>query len=381
MHSRTRAAAAMALLLGGACGGGAHIPKGLIPIRIRVTDSSGAPVSNATVSLVRGLRLELATGTTDTTGMLCFCDRLIFSPDYQVVVRKPGFALTHQFAKLTLVDSLKMDVVLARATLAADSRAATSPKRIDADAIVRSRQVPVNAFDVIRSLRPEMLPTVGAPEACQPVSHLWVNNQLVFAPTTGTGLRARVGVNAPARPSPFDGVSVQVRSALNTIRPEHIASIEYRDCGDAAGAETGRNNALFVVLKRGVQFDESLGSFVGDEPARRMVAETPPADSSVTNVRGAAAVRLIERLESYRYRVLGVFDGDSGAPIDSAEVRELASGTAALTSVTGTVSLAFMRDGGGPVVLSKKGYKADIVTVLITPRDTTWLTFLLFKAP
>ena len=92
-------------------------------------------------------------------------------------------------------------------------------------------------------------------------------------------------------------------------------------------------------------------------------------------------MRLIERLELYRYRILGLFDGDTGAPIEGAEIRELATGTTALTSPTGTVSLAFMRDGGGPVVLSKAGYKADIVTVMITPRDTTWLTYVLYKAP
>lgn len=363
------------------CSTSPRTSKGLVPIRVRVLDSVGTPVHNATVTLIRGLHQELAAGATDSSGVLCFCGAFIFSTDYQVVVRKTGFAPSRQFTKLTLVDSLKVDVVLLPATGAADTSAARAPNRIDAETIAAGSQRMQNAFDLIRLLRPGMLPVRDRTDACEPIAHVWVNGQHVLSPNEGTATRPRTSASSLGRVNPFEGVSLQVRSALTSIKPEHVAAVEYRDCHDAAEVRSGRNNALFVSLKHGVQFDESLGSYVSRESPQRTAVLPPLEEQNVTNVRGAAAVRLIERLELYRYRILGLFDGDTGAPIEGAEIRELATGTTALTSPTGTVSLAFMRDGGGPVVLSKAGYKADIVTVMITPRDTTWLTYVLYKAP
>lgn len=380
--ARTKSAivASAAVVLASSCGG-PHKTSVLVPIRVRVVDSAGAPVSDARVSLTRGLHQELASGATDPAGVLCFCSLFIFSPEYQVVVRKPGFTPARQFAKLEFIDSLKIDVVVKPVVAAADTIPASSPRRIDAEAIAASGRAPQNAFDVIRMLRPGMLAARANADACEQVSNLWVNGRRVLSPDR-VPAPPRASPNPPRAPTPFDDVSVRVRSALNSIKPEHVAVIEYRDCHEVTEGQPALSNALFVSLKKGVQFEQELGSYVGAEPAPRVAAaESPAEEPNVTNVRGAKAVRLIEKLEAYRYRILGLFDGDTGAPIEGAEVRELATGTAAITSATGTVSLAFMRDGGGPVVLSKAGYKADIVTVAISPRDTTWLTFILFKAP
>lgn len=78
-------------------------------------------------------------------------------------------------------------------------------------------------------------------------------------------------------------------------------------------------------------------------------------------------------------RILGLFDAETGVPVDSVEVEEASTGTKALTSETGTVSLAFMRDGGGLLRLAKAGYRPDTLTVTLSPRDTTPLTVILVK--
>jgi len=51
-------------------------------------------------------------------------------------------------------------------------------------------------------------------------------------------------------------------SVLSEIEPEHIESITYHDCFDHTMAVVGSVNAVFVVLKPGVMYQENVGSFV-----------------------------------------------------------------------------------------------------------------------
>ena len=47
-----------------------------------------------------------------------------------------------------------------------------------------------------------------------------------------------------------------------------------------------------------------------------------------------------------RGRIVGVFDQTSGDPIEGARVRDMLTGTSALTTKTGTVSLSFVDTAG-----------------------------------
>ena len=84
---------------------------------------------------------------------------------------------------------------------------------------------------------------------------------------------------------------------------------------------------------------------------------------------------------AYRRRLLGVFDERTGDAIQGAEVRDLYSGTLALTSATGTVSLAFLPTGRTLVVIRKLGYLPRTLFVAISPSDTAALTLLLTPQP
>jgi hypothetical protein len=91
------------------------------------------------------------------------------------------------------------------------------------------------------------------------------------------------------------------------------------------------------------------------------VAQTPPPPATA----------------SYRNRILGVFDADSGEPVEGAQVIDALNHVSALTTVTGTVSLIFLPDGGSMVQIKKVGYQPITLVVEIAPADTIPLTIVL----
>jgi hypothetical protein len=119
----------------------------------------------------------------------------------------------------------------------------------------------------------------------------------------------------------------------------------------------GSTGAVFVVLKPGIGYDEKRGTYVAD-----------------------AAVQGKPRLPAYRFRVIGVYDTDTGKPVSDVQLVDAASGTWAFTSATGTAALSFLPDGGGMLRLRKKGYVSDSLAVTISPSDTMPITMLLTKS-
>lgn len=85
-------------------------------------------------------------------------------------------------------------------------------------------------------------------------------------------------------------------------------------------------------------------------------------------------------LPSYRLRVLGVFDSQSGLPIEGVEVTDAFSHTTAVTTKTGTVSLSFLPEGGSMLRIQKIGFKPVTQVVLISPADTVAITVLMEAA-
>jgi len=60
--------------------------------------------------------------------------------------------------------------------------------------------------------------------------------------------------------------------------------------------------------------------------------------------------------QKYVGRLVGVFDENTGNPIDSVEVRDMITGSFAYTTRTGTLSLFFVDTGGSLVRIRKFGY-------------------------
>lgn len=104
------------------------------------------------------------------------------------------------------------------------------------------------------------------------------------------------------------------------------------------------------------------------------------SDASAAQRAGAPAHGGDTVLAPYRFRVLGVFDAESGQPVMDADVTNLLTGVGAKTSRTGTVALSFLPDGGGMVRIRKLGYAMQTLTVAISPADTAPVTVVLTPA-
>ena len=102
-------------------------------------------------------------------------------------------------------------------------------------------------------------------------------------------------------------------------------------------------------------------------------AQNPPAPTRTDTTSARAN-------NAYRFRVLGVFDEQTGDPIEGVEVSDVLSGNRSLTTSTGTVSLLFLPDGGSMVRLRKVGYEVQTFPVSISPSDTTPLTIVMSRA-
>ena len=108
----------------------------------------------------------------------------------------------------------------------------------------------------------------------------------------------------------------------------------------------------------------TLGVMCGAQPLDAQAVPTAPAVPTVT-------------VPAYRGRLLGVYNGQTGDPVEGAEVMDALSKTKALTSKTGTVSLAFLPDGGSMVRVQKIGFQPMTIVVAISPVDTVPITLIL----
>jgi hypothetical protein len=157
-------------------------------------------------------------------------------------------------------------------------------------------------------------------------------------------------------PDPRLHVPVAVWSVLSTIKPEHIAEMNYADCYDFQMPRGGRN-AVYVTLKPGVAFEPGIGSYVvGHAQSTLAEAAVPPP------------------APAYRERILGVFDEDSTEPLAGVDVVDVATGTKAVTTASGTVSLVYLAAGAGQVRLHKRGYRDVTLAVTIAPDQLTPIT-------
>jgi len=243
---------------------GQSAPRAIV--RVSARDSSGVPVQNAELTLVQGVRDVIARATTDDEGQGTIVVPNVKEPtDYQVVMRKIGYARTDRFfsvgprdtAKVELVVAPRQPTTLAPVKVTAEANVLRKSYYLDADDIANSRWYFLNGWDVIKRMRPDMLTSRGGCDTG--AQEVWVNGKRIRLPLRPTGMAAAtafVGVPTRAR---FTYVPVSV---LSEIEPEHIQSITYHDCFDHTMAAVGSVNALFVVLKPGVVYQENVGSFV-----------------------------------------------------------------------------------------------------------------------
>jgi Carboxypeptidase regulatory-like domain len=109
--------------------------------------------------------------------------------------------------------------------------------------------------------------------------------------------------------------------------------------------------------------------FLRERPELARVAEVAPIVAPYT-------VRPPEKP-----RIMGVFDAESGAPLDSVMVTDSITQKTGRTTRTGTVRLDFISQAGGVLTLRKTGYTTSTLHVSASPRDTVPITVLLSRPP
>ncbi len=297
VRTATAIATMLAALAAGSAGAQSTPPAtSSFTLRVHVADSAGVPVADADVAVMRGLTQTLAQGHTDQRG-----DQTLVIPhgrgDDELVIRKIGFQRASRFFPDTTPPSV-ITVVVARVAHALDTVKVAAKEDdvrkksyfIDAEDIEHSPRIVVDALDIVMKLRPDMIwGRAGEPDRidqhvsglgvpvqrrtsrviaqaakygyCAPVQNIWVNGSRIrgVAPDPVSTLK-RVGNGLYISPS--------IAAVLGSIKPEHIAEIQYHPCTDSEGDSPARsNNAIMVTLKEGIAFNPGGGSYVATSVA------------------------------------------------------------------------------------------------------------------
>jgi len=382
-----------------------------LTINVRVVDSAAVALVGAEVTVVQGLNDTRANGTTDARGVASLT---IANPDgsYQIIVRKIGLLREAEFFHAR-PGPLTFQVVMHRAVQSlapVEVNAREDVKRksyfIDADEIAKHADELIDATDILKKLRPDMicgrscspLQAAGAatkapvrkcptfafqPRRTCPVvndpnpslaANVWVNGVWIRSIATDTICQmGRRGILAGLSPG-----SMQV---LCEIQPEHIEQITYADEFNTSVGKPHSDSAIYIVLKQGIAYEPGARSYVVDESAEPGKKGAAVRQVGVSRDSAVAPRDSAVALPTYRYRLLGVFDQDTGDPIEGAHVTEVKSGDYVTTTATGTVSLIFLPEGSSLLKITRAGYQALDLSVDIGPNATTALTLLMKKTP
>jgi hypothetical protein len=354
---------------------------------VHVRDTTRAPVPGAEIAVMRGLNDARAVATTDERGRAVLSIAAAGDADYGLIVRKIGFVRADRFFHAK-TDSIAFDIVLQPVVRELETVVVTAEQdirrksyHIDADEIEKSSAVLLDATDILAKIKPDMIcgrncqpmaatkvqstfrkcpvlaltaPPLKCPESDAPPSlatNVWVNGRRIrLMPPDEMAIARQHGLLA--------GLSPGSMTVLSEIKPEHIAEITYVDETDNSIGLIGSNGGLFIVLKPNVMYEPGRNSYVMESPP-----ETPKPAA----------------IPAYRLRILGVFDGETGEPIEGASVTDVTTGTFARTTVTGTVSLAFLPEGGTPLRITKTGYDDLTIGIEITPERVSPITLVMVK--
>ena len=376
-------------------------------ISLRVVDSAGLVIDGADVSVVQGINDVRASGTTDMRGRVSLS---VVGPDgdYQVVVRKIGFLREDQFFHAGAAP-VALEVRMQRAvqTLAPVKVTETENLKrksyfIDADEIAKHADELIDATDILKKLKPDMI----CGRSCSPLGAVAATTRTSVRKCPGLALSQRrvcpadntppslstsVWVNGVwirsvatddvcqvGRRGILAGLSPGTMQVLCEIQPEHIEQITYLDEFDNSVGKPHSNSAIFVVLKTGVGYQPGAKSYV---VADTMTSKRTPVAPRIAVVDSSNAIpdSTAQKLPSYRYRLLGVFDQETGDPIQGARVIDASTGTYMNTSVSGAVSLLYLPEGSSLVRITKDGYADLTLSVVIGPGVTEPLTLTMKK--
>ena len=259
-------------------------------VTVIVTDEARAGVSGAEIVVSGVTDGSIVRRITDTLGLEDI-PIATASGQVRVVVRKVGFEPGERTLRLDDADTLSAVFTLTRfVARLGEVRATASRNRyfVNAHDIATSGRNVSDALDVIRQLRPDMFgDRLRFVPGCGGAAHVWVNGRrIVFPPDsvklpplprTVSRTNRYVSIRAPdgtqrrvlvvgSRPVGERAAKDDVRKVLASIPPDHIAEMSYLDCFATTITKLFTNNAIFVVLKPGYEWDDLRGSVPSPPP-------------------------------------------------------------------------------------------------------------------
>jgi hypothetical protein len=275
------------------CGGPeSSLAQGAATVAVRVSladATTGAPIADADVSIVRGLRTVIAQEVTDAAGLRVLSVKND-SGDYQVVVRKIGYRRADRFFPTGSHDTVVVDIpmtqiaqTLGAVKITAKEDLARKSYYIDDEEISNNTLPLFTAVDIVEKLRPDMIWGRSGPGVCGKISSVFVNGRRIMdasdaarqaaaarIPNTSAILYGANTVNPAALANAAKLTKYKVTglpaAILSSIKPEHIAEMTYNDCFEKSAKVDRGANALFIILKPGVGYSLEDGSYVV-EPA------------------------------------------------------------------------------------------------------------------
>jgi len=361
---RILALAAHALLLGASArSAGAQRQRRLF---VHVLSDSGAAIADADIVVFAPSVRSIGQSRSDAAGRAVIRLPSELPSNVTVTARHLGYAAASRQINVSRADSSFLELRLATATrmlpgVSVDVARMRPERRpyIDSTEIASSTRSILSLADVVKKLRWNIDYQVYK---CLPRTAVGPAARGPIPGTPHDELHAEVYVNGQWIPPEWD--------PGHLIHSEHIAEMRYVNCFDHSVQDLPELPwaALYVTLKPGVAWDVKRGSYLLDEAS----SEHRPARDIVT--RSATPARSMDRL-------LGVYDEESGAALADVSVTDSASGTTALTTATGTISLGFVSNPTASLRIHKLGYVDQVISVRMSEPDTLPITLVLKRAP
>jgi hypothetical protein len=237
-------------------------------VRVTVVGTDGAGLADVNLAISRSDVGAILSGLTNGSGMHSF-QVAILPGAYSLLARRPGFAPAEtalDFGKSdTVLVVLRLQATPATQLAAVVVEASRSNYVLDGFQIAASGRPIRDAFEALRKLRPYML-FDGDRCRHEVVDNVWINGRRVLfmasqVPVFGARSVRTVG---GTRVSTSGGEPPAIDSVLASIRAAHVEEIRLANCWDTSLPGVGSNNALYVTLKPGIDWDWKRGSFAVD---------------------------------------------------------------------------------------------------------------------
>lgn len=240
-------------------------------VAVTVADSTGAPIGDVDVFISRAQVGAILIRRTNAAGLATFVVQRSNEPQ-AVLARKLGWAPKEHALEFGVSDSIQVRLQLAPATAQLPTvvvKGKPPNYLLTASEIAASRRPVRDALEALEKLRPYMLYDRARCPG-QPPDNVWINGRRVLfmasnTPILGAPATRRVGTAIVTIPGKARyGSPPALDSLLASIQAEHVHDIQLVNCWDISLPGVGANNALYVSLKPGVDWDYRRGSFVVD---------------------------------------------------------------------------------------------------------------------